>query len=240
MHIDNWRKFLDWVSRRAGTHWPTRITVENTSASAYTIWNGVDSGSFTTAAKKGIDPNYQNLMWKLQEQMQRLGKVEFTMNMQVLSIPKMRVLSTIHSAFLMMFYCFGYEYALSPEADIVRKIILEEQEPWPIGKMESYSPIIADLPVPSAGVIRTPKEIKSFVVILPCPYTDDYSQVVILPGFNGMKTYANYLNKRHKNAKKINFNVTVTGGSPNRVPSPKGFCKALWNDQLPNRYVEEK
>ena len=121
--------------------------------------------------------------------------------------------------------CFGYEYILSPEADIVRKIIYERKAPWEIGKMIKYMPIafVNNYKIPSAGVITEPEEMKSFVVILPCFTNAEYIQVISLPGFRGERTFYNFMNSKKGTADVITF-TTINNG-----PRPKGICKALWN-----------
>lgn len=231
-HVTKWSEFLNWIQAAPGSHWPTHLSIEDISTFAEITWRENRAGFLNSGAKKGNNPDFEHFKRKAQEQHQRLGEVKFTINAQVRSTPKKRVLSTIHSAFLMMFYCFGYDYVLSSEADIIRKIINEEQEPWDIGKMVSYMPTWENLSVPSAGIIKSPKKIKSFAVILPCPYTDSHPQIVVLPGFNGMANYMNYLKLRHKIAKNIDLSMTLSGGGPKGVPCPKGFCKALWSGEI--------
>lgn len=110
----------------------------------------------------------------------------------------------------MMFYCFGYEYTLSPEADIVRKIINDGKAQWPIGAMEGHRPAIYWAPAPSAGVLRSPEKMKSFVVLLPCFYTEGHVQMVFLPGFSSIDTFTNFINWRvENNGEKLNLNINV-------------------------------
>jgi hypothetical protein len=125
----------------------------------------------------------------------------------------------------MMFYCFGYEYALSPEADIVRKIINEGKAQWPLVAMERHIPVISSAPVPSAGVLRSPEKMKSFVVLLPCFYTEGHVQMVFLPGFSSIDTFKNFINWGVRNkGEKLNFNINVI----NEGPIPSGHVKAFW------------
>jgi hypothetical protein len=222
-HVDKMKKLLDWIRRREGTKKLVHIKEGESDTAAYLLW---EKGQMAVIkATNWDDPNYQTSSKRLGSQLKQ-GSFKFTITADSNLNCEWTILSAIHSAFLMMFYCFGYEYILSPEADIVRKIIHERKAPWEIGKMIKYVPIafVNDSnKIPSAGVITEPKEMKSFVVILPCFSNSEYFQVISLPGFRSKKTFYNFMNSKNRTTGMITF-TTINDG-----PWPKGICKAIWN-----------
>lgn len=220
-HVANLKTQIDWASMKEGTR--KLAVMKNSNVKVHFSWE--KGPTAIIKATNWNDPNYK----KLGSQIREHGDFSDTFTVSFLqSIRERRVIAAIHSAFLMMFYCFGYEYILSPEADIIRKIIHEGKAPWEVGKMETHMPIIPDFPAPSAGILKKPKNMKSFVVLLPCFYKEGYFQVIFFPGFNGMETFNNYLKARNETAGNININITVT----NKGPCPRDFCKALWEGTL--------
>jgi hypothetical protein len=72
--------------------------------------------------------------------------------------------SLIHSAFLFMFHHFGYEYIMTPAADLVRRVIRSDNPIWPPNHMVSNEEDIPPCPLPALGIIKEPKAVRSFVV----------------------------------------------------------------------------
>jgi hypothetical protein len=227
-HVDKMKKLIDWVRRREGTKKLIHLKGGESDTAAYLAW---EKGQIAVIkATNWDDPNYHTSSKRLGSQFKQ-GSFKFTITAETRLNCEWTILSAIHSAFLMMFYCFGYEYILSPEADIIRKIILERKAPWEISKMRVYVPItfVDNHGIPSAGVLTEPKEMKSFVVILPCFSNEEYFQVISLPGFQSERTFHNFINSKKRTAGKI----TITFTTIKDVPWSKGICKALWEGKTP-------
>lgn len=222
-HAANMRKAVDWASRKVGTKRLVDLRIGGKSAAA--IQSYEDGPTAVFKAVDWADPNYKALMEEWEPKATEPGGFSLNVSFNTRSSADKRIISAVHAAFLMMFYCFGYEYALSPEADIVRKIINEGKAQWPVGAMEGHMPIVSSAPVPSAGVLRSPEKMKSFVVLLPCFYTEGHVQIVFLPGFNSIDTFKNFINSRVENkGEKLNFNINVI----NEGPLPRDHTKAFW------------
>lgn len=89
-------------------------------------------------------------------------------------------------------------------------------------------PTIPDFPVPSAGVLKKPKEMSHSWLYYLVFTRKSIFQVVFLPGFHGIETFNNYINSRNQNAGRQNISVNII----NKGPWPNGFCKAFWDGLL--------
>jgi len=104
-------------------------------------------------------------------------------------VPTKRDISHIHSAYLMMFYQFGYEYIFSPNANIIRDLLNGVDLSWNPSRLVRLLTKAPDssggnLDLPLIGIVVEPKDIDSFAVFLPSLKDEDSANVVFLPGFN--------------------------------------------------------
>lgn len=76
-------------------------------------------------------------------------------------------LTYLHAGFLMLFYTFGYEWALDPCTEVIREQLMKPQERL----LEPILPKLGDLPdeIPdfSVHIVREPEELRGFLVIMP-------------------------------------------------------------------------
>jgi hypothetical protein len=225
-HVATMRKDIDWASRKEGTEKLVKFKVNGTIASA--MWSYEKNSMAAIKATDRDDPNYKALTEELKSHVKPDGTLAFKGNasFRLLSKTENRVLSAIHAAYLMMFSCFGYGYVLSPEAEIIRKIIQDGEAPWPIENMEWNVLAPKDTSLPSAGILRVPENMKSFAVALPSFYQDGYIQVIFLPGFGGLDTFANLVNWRStaKKNDRIDYNMNMI----DKGPLPPGLVKKFW------------
>jgi hypothetical protein len=222
-HIDKMKNLIDWLKRREGAKKLISLRDDESNTAAYLSW-GKWPMAFIEATNKN-DQNYQIYIKRSWPKFVQ-GSSKLTITGKVHLNCNWTILSAIHSAFLMMFYCFGYEYILSPEADIIRKIIHERKASWEISKMIRYAPItlVDNHRIPSAGVLVEPKNMKSFVVIFPCFSTEEYFQVIALPGFQSEETFHNLINLKNGTEGEITINFFANGEGPCSI----GVCKAFW------------
>jgi hypothetical protein len=225
-HASNMKKFKDWLNMKEGTKKFVRISEGGYPVSAIASW-----GSEQELVIKAADwrnPHYKEQIEKMFTQQ---CKPSFTINVNSKSIPERRVISSIHSAFLMMFHCFGYEYILSHEADTIRTVINDRKSPWDIRKMLSDINGIPPFSIPAAGVIREPQDIRSFIVLLPHPENAEQTSIVFLPGLGseGVESFNRLMKLRDEGPAHIDVKLKVTSEGP----SHNGFLKALWHDLLP-------
>jgi len=226
-HVANMREAIAWAYREVGTERLVRLRSNDKSSAAIISYE--DGPTAVIKATNNDDPNYQAVSEEFEASIANINDLKMSYSFDTRSALNNRVLSAIHAAFLMMFYCFGYEYILSHEADIVRKIINEGNAPWPLNYMESRSRNAPEMHSPSVGVIRKPEDIKSLVAILPCFYDEKYVQVIVLPGLDGMDTYTNYINSRRAQTEKTKRDVVMN--FINDGPAPKGYYRRFWNKQ---------
>jgi len=87
-----------------------------------------------------------------------------------------------------MFYYFGYEYILSPNTDCVRRGIQGNSafRDWhkAIFPLRG-APSEVRSPLPTVSIVVEPKDLQSFLVVLPSPKKDEAARCVLLPGFGG-------------------------------------------------------
>jgi len=146
-----------------------------------------------------------------------------------------RNISLLYSAFLTMFYYFGYEYVLSPNADRARQVIRDNNGSWNLhytifSLPRSQSETMPSLP--SVSVLTEPKDIRSFLVALPSPKEDEAARCVLLPGFgdDGKKAYDRILGLTRPFG---NFKATSIRGNPScQLASRKykWFGNFLWRN----------
>jgi len=147
-------------------------------------------------------------------------------------VPRKRDASLLHSAFLMMFYCFGYEYILSKNANCVRQIINGNNTSWDLSKL--ISSVSFDKPfsirLPAVGILYAPKEICSFIVIVASGKKKGLRSIA-LPGFaeKGYEAYRHLLSlPEHPIKSQIRF---LTNTSLKRLTMKEyiGSSELAWN-----------
>jgi hypothetical protein len=104
-------------------------------------------------------------------------------------VPTRRDISHIHSAFLMMFYLFGYEYVLSPNVDNIRQMFNGNDLSWKPSKLVRPVKLAPEsqgqlLDLPQVGIVIEPKDLCSFAILLPSLDTNDSANIVFLPGLS--------------------------------------------------------
>jgi len=159
------------------------------------------------------------------------SKFKFSMKVKMFN-PKKRNVAIIHSAFLMMFYYFGYEYVLSPNAKPVRDLILNP-ELW----SKSYEQIVGTLKNASnchchsqnVSIIVSPKEIRSFLIEFPAPNKSTPARYVLLPGFgkDGQGAYNHILAGNFTTAN-LNLRLIPYDESSLTNPEFKWFAHKVW------------
>jgi hypothetical protein len=135
-------------------------------------------------------------IWK--ERMDKLINLNiFSLNLRLNPFdPQKRNISHIYSAFLFLFSKFGYEYALSPNVDQIREVLVGNDS------LQNIHKLVMDLPssllptqIPSINILVNPKETRTFFITLPSPKPDK-ARCVFLPGFgkSGEEGYHNLVN----------------------------------------------
>ena len=158
----------------------------------------------------------------------------FSIKVQTYS-PVKRDVSLLYSAFLMMFYSFGYEYVLSPNADRVRQVILgnDTSLDWRKGIFSIPRSSSDTMPsLPSVNILTEPEDLRSFLVALPSPKESEAARCVLLPGFDddGKEAYDRILGLTQPFG---NFKATLIPSNPSRQlesPEYKGFGNFLWRN----------
>jgi hypothetical protein len=148
--------------------------------------------------------------------------------------PDRWLISQIYAAFLIMFYHFGYEYALNTNVKDIRRalndgdILKYKNAIISIHKKTSPEPISR----PVINIQTTPKDLQCFLVEIPSPKKDDLSRTIALPGFgdNAKKSYENLMNlyletELNFTCKRIEFNKI---GKILPDPNSKGFGESIW------------
>lgn len=139
---------------------------------------------------------------ELRRELKSPFKMKYTMSLWK---PKERDIALFHSAFLMMFRTFGYEYVLSPEVATIRRLLQGEDD-----LIKELRPALVTvnpdagrerLSVPSASVLHHPSTHRCFGVVLPDPASLEGVRLVKMPGFGeeGKRSYARILASRGKN-----------------------------------------
>ena len=144
---------------------------------------------------RNIPKQFPSESWKqfLSSAVSDWSNFKFSFTVSTFNPSKLSI-SILYSAFLMMFYQFGYEYVLSPNVNKVRQFIQGNGFPenmyktiFPLSKGSSDIPSI----FPSISILTEPPTIRSFIVALPSPRKGEVTRCVLLPGFSndGEKAY---------------------------------------------------
>lgn len=225
-HVAEEKEFSDWLTRVEGS----KMFVYIDGVPVYTTWKEM---AFDIKPVNSKEPRYKKRFKELDTQLSMTGTAQLKIKINEKHNAKKRDLSLIHSAFLMMFFCFGYEYILSPAADIVRQIIQCGKCSWDISNMIFNMQSGLPFPIPAAGVLKSPHEICSFMVAMPSMINSVSTRLVFFPGFGseGEGKYKHLIEM--KAAKKYPFDVNadvVYGGL-----EEFGYLHELWNNALGNK-----
>jgi hypothetical protein len=141
-------------------------------------------------------PNFPRQIWnKRMEEISKLEKFRVEVKFNRRFDPDKRNISHLYSAFLLMFSTFGYEYVLSPNVDPIQSMFMGNNSSQGIHKLVLDIPSAAvTTQIPSISIIREPKEIHTYLIILPSP-KENRLRCVFLPGFgkSGEEGYRNLL-----------------------------------------------
>lgn len=153
---------------------------------------------------------------------------------------KARQIALVHSAFLMMFRMFGYEYVLSPEAESILGVLREKRNAQEEGDAARGKPRCAVVKVkpdtndamrqlPTVGLLVQPPEFRCFAVSLPDPRDQNAVRMATLPGFGqrGVDCYERILSTDGK----WEFEARTIGRVPLEhlaAPQFKWWAHRLW------------
>lgn len=136
--------------------------------------------------------------WDWLQGLAETSNAVFTLSTQAADSTKICI-SLLHSAFLMMFHTFGYEYALSENAATIRSILALKV---PVGEFRRavWSATGGD-PAgllnrpPFVAIAARPADLRCFVVSFPPVWGTELGRVVVLPGFGpeGLSSYQRLL-----------------------------------------------
>ena len=189
-----------------------------------------ESPSVSLWAVHPKEPKYPRFVQELSAQGNR-WKIDFEINSDFST--RKRDISLLHSAFLMMFFCFGYEYILSENAKHVRQVINGSDTSWDLSKLVSSFTLDKPLPVklPMIGLLWEPREISSFVVIIPSSGKKNGVRGIKLPGF-GQKGYDAYQHLLSSPKHPLHSRIQIlTNNSIKRLNMQEwvGSCESAWN-----------
>ncbi len=150
--------------------------------------------------------------------------------------PRKRDISIIHSGFLLMFQQFGYEYVISPNAQLIRKTIQGDSD-FDLAKIiiSTHSGIPFPNPLPQIGILINSPDVYSFIVALPFLQKGNQARLVLLPGFGkeGLDAYNRLLKSNEPiGASKINgiwFDFKEQLLQKLGSSNTKGICEYLWD-----------
>jgi hypothetical protein len=178
----------------------------------------------------------QKVNKKLMDEESVTGPLIFTPRLpKTPRIKKDYVASHLHSAFLIMFSRFGYEYALSPNVEDIRKVLIgtenaEKYEKAIIAVHVPYESILS----PKISIQTKPKDLQCFIIEIPSPRQGDAARIIALPGFGESAniSYKNLMSLPFGAESKIKFEkVNIKFGELHRILSDsnsKGHGEKLW------------
>ena len=144
-------------------------------------------------------------------------------------IPLKADIAKIRSAYLLMFYYFGYEYILNENLIKIREQISESNNDLIISKAILNIKMLPEQ-ISSICIVKNPKELKSFVVNFSVKTEVESNFSVIMPGLN--KNSENIYERWEENKEKLKalkIHLTFIIPNPN---APLGFIYDvgyIWN-----------
>lgn len=222
------KHFHDWVQGAANIS--GRLKYEDKEVATECCLKG------STIEFRDIPKQYPHTSWEqfLKAAVSDWSNFKFSFMVSTFNPSKLSI-SILYSAFLMMFYQFGYEYVLSPNVNKVRQFIQGSGFPenmykaiFPLSKGSSDIPSI----FPSVSILTEPPTIRSFIVALPSPRKGEVTRCVLLPGFSndGEKAYECILGSPQPFG---NIKATLIPNIQSRRledPSYKWFGNWLWKN----------
>jgi hypothetical protein len=137
----------------------------------------------------------------------------------------------LRAAYLLMFRYFGYEYILHKNVERVRQQILAPGQDV-IASKASFAFGLAPEELNSIGLLRSPPELRCFVVSFRVSTAVDRSFGVVLPGLDdeGDEVYDRWHEKR-ETLKGMEMDVTIILQNPHAPPGYiyKGAVMSAWN-----------
>ncbi len=146
------------------------------------------------------------------------------------------IVASIHSAFLHLFYHFGYEYVLHENTVPVRQLLLGKSDPWDFRQTVSGmvpSPKAPENLPEGVHILCEPEQSACFLVIQPLPDQIKGFRTVAMPGFrpNGKSGYSEMLQSgeslQHFRAVTLDQLPHITDRLTN--PKYKGIGHGCWD-----------
>ncbi len=154
-------------------------------------------------------------------------------------LPEMVNISLIHSALLMMFYYFGYEYILVKAAGVARNLIVGKKSAWASHQLIAVNTEPWPDPLPLVAAIKHPHKIRAFIIALPVPWNPNVSRAVFLPGFgeDGMDAFSRLMDMRKEKRKIPDVRVDMDIFEPDpQYQLTFGNCTRFWEHKRPARF----
>lgn len=172
-HAKKVKDHAEWLS---GTR-PARAVLSNEAAEVAVDWRYHENLLHLTARPNESPPG------ALQQFVDRLRNAEdgtFSIKMELYDAIRVRA-SVFHSAFLAMFFLFGYEYVLSPWVKVARQALCGEPAPGLLSRVVGAASGVPETGF-SLGVMTEPLSCRCFILTLPCAGEGSSWRSVLLPG----------------------------------------------------------
>jgi hypothetical protein len=220
------KKFAEFCERKGSL--PGCIKDRGTRFNGKLCW-GTEGPEFTPTKRTRRNPKWNEFL-------QRMDAAPESGNVSGLLYNRKELRRSVaYSAYLMMFYTFGYEYVLSKNAQLIRSIVGGESSPAMLesamaGMPPSAFPRLPQTNRVGVSVVNQPTDKRCFIVVLPSPYKEQVCRGVLLPGFgeDGRECYERILKS---DARIENMNIRFWLTRPyGRLDDPKkaGFAHYLW------------
>lgn len=236
-HRVNEKRYREWKSGEEGIRRFVHINYENIKVPATLSWKGKWLQMRPVGEK---EPKYTKYYSNITSKQQQQAKLSFSFDIETKYNPTNRDKSLIHSALLMMFYCFGYEYISNPSVGIVRSVISGIKTVYQPSQMIAYTDI-PSIALPAVAVIRKPSDISSFVVIAPADKFMSKVRAIFLPGLDdlGEEKFKHLLELQIPSGTKENIKnvlastATITNATEFNLDDETqyGFCKKFWQEK---------
>lgn len=229
-HLVNEFRTRDKIAGLSNSPIKGRVEIPNAKQDVDIYFSKPDSSGLMIVGdpKRSNPKSVQSIMRTMEGDAKNLSfilKTDFSpLNSQV---------AKLRAAYLLMFYYFGYEYVAQESVKLVRQQILSTEKDLIASKAVLDFRQTPD-ELNSVSLIRTPTDLRCFVVSLKISTKIDRSFGVVLPGLGkGNETIYDRWYAQRDSLKSLQIDATYF------LPDPeapigyiyKGFVTALWNNQ---------
>lgn len=229
VHLVNEFRFLDGIEGLGSKPFRGRVKMRDAKQDVEVVLQRREGSPFLQIVgdeKRSNPASVRAIMQAMEEDPGAVSfQVDFGFDRHRANVAKLR------AAYLLMFSFFGYEYVLRRGGDEVRRQILSPEQDV-IASKATFAAECAPDELNSIGLLKSPHELRCFVVNFKVTTEVDRSFTVILPGLDDESSFYDRWHEKREALKDVQPDVTYFLRNPNAPPGYiyQGLIRRAWND----------